>query len=112
MTIIRIIFGLIGLVHGLIHLMGFFKAFNLAKLEEITMEISKASGLVWLLAAVMFVATVVAFFLKFNYWWLIAAMAIMLSQMLIIFYWKEAKFGTIANVIVLVGVILSYLNNQ
>ena len=39
---------------------------------------------------------------------MIAIAAILNSQILIFIYWKDAKFGTVANVIVLLAVILSY----
>ncbi len=52
---------LIGLLtlHGLIHLMGFAKAFGYAKLPQLTQPISRESGVLWLLASVLTVATAV-----------------------------------------------------
>lgn len=38
---IRAIFGFLILLHGLIHLMGFLKAFHLADIEQLTLPISK-----------------------------------------------------------------------
>src|SRR5229473_2026019 len=38
-------------VHGLIHLMGFAKAFGYADLPQLTQPISRAWGVVWLVAA-------------------------------------------------------------
>jgi hypothetical protein len=34
--------------------------------------------------------------------------AVLLSQFLIILYWSEAKFGTLANIIILAGITLFY----
>lgn len=39
---------------------------------------------------------------------MIAVPAMVLSQILIILYWKDAKFGTIANVIILATMIVEY----
>ena len=49
---------LIGLLilHGLIHLMGFAKAFGYAELPQLTQPISRDWGVVWLLAGGLVVA--------------------------------------------------------
>ncbi len=96
------------LVHGLIHLMGFAKAFKLADIQQLTQHISKAGGIGWLVSALLFVAAAVLFLLKKDIWWVVAAPAVIISQLLIFGAWQDAKFGTIANVIVLVGVVLGW----
>jgi hypothetical protein len=101
-------FSVVVFLHGLIHLMGFIKAFNLAAIQQLTLDISRPAGLLWLAAAVLFTATATALLLGRSWWWLIAAAALVLSQVLIIMYWRDAKFGSIANAIVLAGVILGY----
>jgi hypothetical protein len=52
-------------------------------------------------------STLVAFLLKKDWWWIIAVPALVLSQILIIMSWQDAKFGTIANVVILASIILS-----
>ncbi len=101
-------FGIIVALHGLIHLMGFVKAFRLAEISQLTLDISRPVGLLWLAAAIIFLAAATVLFVGRGWWWLLAAAATVLSQVLIVMFWKDAKFGTIANVIVLVGVILGY----
>ena len=39
---------------------------------------------------------------------MIAVPALVLSQLLIIMYWQDAKYRTIANVIILVGFVIGY----
>ncbi len=95
-------------VHGLIHLLGFVKAFELASVEQLTQPISKGGGTLWLLAAILFLATGVAFMLHSNYWVIGALTAVILSQILIFGAWSDAKFGTIANIIIVLAALLGY----
>lgn len=105
---IKEIFVSIVVIHGLIHLMGFVKAFQLAEISQLTQDIPKPIGLLWLISALLFITTAI-FLLKNDYWWwMIAVPAIVLSQLLIIMYWQDAKYGTIANVIILVGIVIGY----
>jgi hypothetical protein len=103
---LKIIFFIIIIVHGLIHLMGFVKAFKLAPMDQLTQPISKPVGLLWLLTALLFLAAVFLFLRRPEFWWIIAAPAIIISQVLIILSWRDAKFGTIANLIILLNIIL------
>ncbi|RSK25969.1 hypothetical protein EJF36_03125 [Bacillus sp. HMF5848] len=104
----NIIFLIILIIHGLIHLLGFVKAYELADVSQLTQHISKPIGIIWLITTILFLFTAVFFLIKNDSWWMIGAAAIVLSQLLIILSWQDAKFGTIANIIVLVGVVLAY----
>ncbi len=106
---LKIIFVFILLLHGLIHLLGFSKAFNLAEINQLTQPISKMSGILWLLASVLFITFLLLFLLKQNYWWMIAVAAILLSQILIFQNWGDAKFGTIINFIILLSVVIAFI---
>jgi hypothetical protein len=88
-------------IHGLIHLMGFVKAFNLAEIKELTQPVSKGAGVFWLLAFILFTVTLLQFFFANDRWWLTGMIAVILSQLLIITAWGDAKFGTIANILLL-----------
>lgn len=100
------------IIHGLIHLIGFVKAFKLAEVSQLTQNISQPVGLLWLLSAILFIVTAILFLLKNEYWWLIAAPAIIISQTVIILSWSDAKFGTVANLIILLPSIVSFMNVQ
>lgn len=104
----RIIFLVILLLHGLIHLMGFTKAFQLAEIEQLTLPISKASGLFWLLACVLMLSSGAAYLLKMDLWWIIALLAVVISQVLILMYWQDAKAGTIANLLIVIFIWINY----
>ncbi len=88
-------------IHGLIHLMGFLKAFGFAEIPQLSQNFSKPEGLLWLVVALAFVTVGVLFLMKNNLWFWIAIGAVILSEVLIIMNWQDAKFGSIANVIVL-----------
>ena len=95
-------------IHGVIHLFGFLKAFDLSEFNAITQPISKGFGLLWLLTFVLFAVTVFLFSIQSNYWWAIGIVGVILSQLLILNYWSDAKFGTIINLIILVLIFLLY----
>lgn len=100
-------FALIFFIHGLIHLLGFVKAYNYATISQLTKEISKPAGVFWLAAAILFITSAVMFYLRKENWPMLAITAVVISQVLIILVWRDAKFGTIANVIILLIAVLS-----
>ena len=104
-----IFFALIFL-HGAIHLMGFAKAFKLAQIEQLSTDISKISGLVWFIVFLLFVLTGIAFLAKVQWWYWLAIVTAAISTVLIIIVWKDAKFGTIPNVFIILVALLSLLS--
>jgi hypothetical protein len=100
----RIFFIVVVAVHGLIHLMGFAKAFGFAELPQLTQPISRPMGLLWLAAALLALATVGALFLAPRAWWVVGALALAASQVVIVTSWTDARFGTVANLVLLAGV--------
>lgn len=95
-------------VHGIIHLFGFLKAFGFSEFNAISSPISKTSGAIWLLTAFLFAIAVVLLIFQSNYWWISGFLAVIISQFLIFYYWSDAKFGTLANLIILVTVLISF----
>jgi len=104
----RIVFLLIVLLHGLIHFMGFAKAFDYGNMVQFTKEISKPMGLLWLLTGLLFIVSAVLNLIKKDTWPILAIIAVLVSQILIFTVWKDAKFGTIANVIILLAAIIGF----
>jgi hypothetical protein len=98
------------LIHGVIHLLGFAKAFQLADVSQLTQPISKPAGIFWLITAALFVVSFCFLLLNNHSWWIVAGTAVLFSQSLIIQSWTDAKFGSIANVIILIPVIISFIN--
>ncbi|MBK9737580.1 MAG: hypothetical protein IPO92_22530 [Saprospiraceae bacterium] len=93
---------LIAFLHGLIHILGFVKAFDYANVSALTKEISKTAGILWLLAAILMIIFTLMFLLKKDSWVYVALTAVVLSQALIFYYWQDAKFGSIANLLILI----------
>lgn len=104
----KIAFILFVMIHGLIHLMGFVKAFGLSELKELTLPISRPWGIVWLISFVLFVLVAVLFALQYNHWWILGIIAVLVSQVLVFYFWKDARFGTIANLTILIVMIIQF----
>jgi len=96
---------LLVIVHGLIHLLGFAKAFGLAPLPQLTRPVSRPAGVLWLAAAALFVAAGALLLLRVGAWWAPALAAVVSSQVLIARAWTDARYGTLANVVVLVALV-------
>jgi hypothetical protein len=95
------------LFHGLIHVIGFLHAFRIAEISQLTIEISKPIGTIWLLTTLLFVIVAFLWFFQIEWWWIPAFICIFSSQVLIILTWHDSKFGTLPNTIVLVSAILA-----
>jgi len=106
-SITKLIFVLMVAFHGLIHLLGFLKAFDLAQINELTQPIGRPLGLLWLVAALALVVTAVALAFKNHWWWAVAILAALLSQLLIFTAWQDARVGSIPNLIILVVALLT-----
>jgi hypothetical protein len=98
-------------VHGLIHLLGFAKAFQLSEVSQLTQGVSRPAGIFWLLTALLFIGASSLLLLHSESWWILAGAAMVCSQILIVMSWTDAKYGTILNVIVLVPVFVSFMSS-
>ena len=106
----RIAFAVFILLHGLIHLLGPAKAFGWADVSQLSAPISLAAGLLWLAAAVLLVAAATGLLLRAPWWWYSALPGVLLSQGLIVTAWGDAKFGTLANVIIAIPLLVAALD--
>lgn len=100
------------LLHGLIHLLGFAKAFDLTKNETITSSITKPIGLTWLLVTLLFLVVAATYFLNKSFWPWVAIATVVISQLLIVLVWKDARWGTLANVFILLVAVPAFANFQ
>lgn len=98
------------IIHAFIHSLGFLKAFQLAEINQLTQYISRPIGILWLIALLLFLTAAIQLIINHNLWWIVALAAVILSQVLIILFWQDAKFGTIANIIILIAIILVAAN--
>lgn len=93
-------------VHGLIHGMGFVKAFGLAEVEALTRAISRPMGAMWLLAGVVLLILAALILFRIRWWWIPGLAAGVFSQVLIMTAWQDAGFGTIPNAVLGVAALL------
>jgi hypothetical protein len=113
--LINVLVAIYLIVHGIIHVIGFVTNFQIAEFEEITysttvldgrLEIgdvgARVLGIVWLLVAVAFVVSGVAIFFSPSWWWSFTLAVTVVSLILTILGWPDARFGVLANVVILV----------
>ena len=94
--------------HGLIHLLGFARAFEVADMPQLQ-PISRFLGGLWLAAGCLFLFAATALVVWPRGWWAIGAGAVVVSTVVIVPAWSDAKFGMLANVLVLIGVAVGFL---
>lgn len=104
----RIAFFIIVLFHAIIHLLGFVKGFGFKEVKELALPISKRMGFLWLTAAVLLLTVGILHLLNSKYAWLVGFVAVVISQILILLFWKDAKFGTLPNILILIVSMISY----
>lgn len=104
----QIAFSILVIMHGMIHAFGFIKAFGIFDLQQLTLDITRPLGILWLSACIMLVMAAVMFAFKNVNWMWFGLLGILISQTLIIYFWPAAKYGTVANVIILIAVIIQF----
>ena len=95
--------------HGLIHLMGFAKAFGYANLPQLTQSISRVMGLVWLTSGLLMLVGAAIWLTRPRGFWIVGAVGLVLSQVVIVSAWRDAWAGTIMNAILLLLVTHGWL---
>src|SRR5690606_2379801 len=98
----RVAFLLIVLIHGSIHLIGFLQGFGLKEIKELTLPISRPMAIFWLAAAALFLTYGILHFTHSKFDWPAGLLAVAVSQILIVMFWKDARFGTLPNVMIAV----------
>lgn len=101
----RLAFAALVVVHAVIHLMGVAKAFDLAPLEQLKLPISPTAGVFWLVSAVLLLTACALFFIAPRWFWLAGALAIVVSQAVILTSWSDARAGTVPNIVLLAVVV-------
>lgn len=108
----RLLFSTLIFLHGAIHLLGFVKAYNIAQLPGLMENISKMSGFFWLVATLLLLSAGIAFLSKESWWSWLAIVSVIISIVLIISIWSDAKYGIIANVVILIGALFSIFSTE
>ena len=102
---IRVGFSVIVLLHALLHGLGVAKAFDLVSLEQLQQPVSRPMGVLWGVAGVTLLASVAASVVAPTLWGIICILGVVLSQLVIITSWRDARYGTFVNVVVALGAV-------
>lgn len=99
-------------LHGLIHFLGASSQLRPGSVPQLSGRTLIAlpplvSGISWAVAGALFIAAAVLLVLGQGEWWRVAAVAAVVSQVMVLVAWPEAKAGTVANVIAVVAVVLA-----
>lgn len=99
----------IAVIHGLIHLLGAAKGLGWADVPQLKRPVSHLGGALWLAASALLVLTGLLVALNSqSWWWLVALVAVVISQVMIVTAWSDAKVGTLANLIVLLAAVYGF----
>lgn len=90
----KILFLVLILLHAGIHFLG------LRKLPQF--------GWLWIGTGILLLLFAYLYFRETNYAWLPGAIALLISQWLILSNWKEARYGTILNLVILILVLVEF----
>lgn len=103
------------LVHGAIHALGFLRwalrspvrGLEGQLLRDLGPTGERIYGVFWLVALVLFLVAAVARVNESTVWWRPAIVALVLSQTLVVLAWRDARAGTIANVVLFLPILVS-----
>lgn len=99
-------------LHGVIHAIGFMKAFGLVELDALSGEITRSRGALWLGVAIALIVTAGLAATSSRTWPFVALPALVLSQALVLGAWSDAKVGTLANVALLAATIVALVDQS
>ncbi len=105
--IIRIAYVVLIFLHGLIHVSFFIKPFGNSNFIELTNFISKIGVLISLLALISLICYGLSILANIKYSWAFGMFAVLVSQVVIIYFWTDGKTGTFPNIIILIVVLCS-----
>jgi hypothetical protein len=104
----RTTLAIIASIHGLIHLAGWAKAYGFEAGKFITATVSKEMGIAWLAATLLFILSSFGLATKREWWLGAMILATVLSQILVISAWKDAMWGTAANLLIVAMAIMIF----
>jgi hypothetical protein len=71
-------------IHGIIHFLGFARAFNIGNVAQFISEIQQSLGILWLMTCILYIICAILLQLKKDIWIWFAFIAVGFSQILII----------------------------
>jgi len=116
LPVLQYLFAGLLLLHALIHFMGFVRTMKNDNSSGPVRRVPGGQGWLWLLTSLLLVLTMILVLQYSNHWLFAAMISLLLSQLLIVLNWRDAKWGTLVNVIILVAVLFViaavYLGSQ
>ncbi len=100
--------GFVAVAHGAIHMLGAVKGLGWMEVTQLAEPISAGLGAVWLVAAVLNMAAGGLLFARLRRWWMVGALAVVVSQLVIVTSWTDAKVGTVANLVLAAAVVYGW----
>lgn len=97
----KTLFLIILVLHGAFHLVIFYRAYVNEDVVNLSRYISKPFGALWMLSGILFLFVAVLVLMSLVWWPYFAVAAVILSQTLIFLFWKQAKYGTFLNMIIM-----------
>ena len=91
--------------HGGMHVVAYLIAENYLAILGLSLEFWEYGGWAWLIPACLFLISGALQLFSNRRWPLVAIVAVSLSQLLIFLNWDEARFGSIANLIILIAAV-------
>jgi len=112
----RIAIAILLAIHGFIHFLGFLKAWKLVEVSQLTGAtlfelpdpLPRVVGLIWLGVCLAFIGAASKVLFRYGQWWLVAGVGILVSQILVIYAWPDAKAGTLINIVLFIPVVIAW----
>lgn len=111
-TAMKLAISLLLTIHGGIHVLGFIKAIRPDAVPMLRRDLSLPVGVMWLVVGDWLVLTAVLYQIDYAKWWVPAAIGVVCSQLLIVASWSDAKWGTTANLVLLLPVLLQFAQQR
>jgi energy-coupling factor transporter transmembrane protein EcfT len=101
----KILFIAIILFHGVLHGLGTTRSVSYLSGTPMRNAFYK---LLWLFTSIAFFVTAGLVFMQKDWWWMVALIAVLLSQYLVIKHWQIAKYGTILNILIFLFAVIGF----
>lgn len=101
----RVVLAILIAIHAVAHLPGFMSGLGFSRMT-LSRPVTQGGSMAWGLACVLFLSAT-GMLLAGKQWGLPGLLGVVISQVLIVLWWRDAKLGTIVNLIVFLPAILN-----
>ena len=117
---LKIVVGAFFIFHGLVHLIGFFVNWQIIVVRSMPYETTvlahkievgitgiRVVGLLWVVAACLWIAAGIGLLALAPWWLAMTVAALLFSTVMCILGWPEARFGVMINILIVVFLFLN-----